>query len=587
VVSGHSPDTQAFMAALSVIGWTPGAAVSAIPLSLSENLALEPSTYWMGTSLLVPTNKFQPSVSATAYMGNSSAYTHRMDQNAAKYFDPYVFRASVAPVIEDYWLTGMATSTLVMCQRALERTRQWTPAMNVTSPAFDALRWQMIHLGTCALQPAKDCALDTDCNSTVPHDHCKPFSSFWGPYSNPHGINVLKPADVVQIIDCVPGEQGVTNTGKCLAFLTGAQKTANLVYPSPWAWTIVYAPYAYPSYFLSVVLVMAVCTIVALLCVLALVLKWRDRNILRASSVSMLSLILNGALGMTISAILFAIVPTDTVCHVRIWLLPLSFMVMFGPLFIKTFRIASIFTRTKLEVVRIRDSTLMLWLMGMLCAELLILIVCESVSTTQLMTANLILKPPNQGYFSVKYCSTDSYAVIATLVYYGTTVLAGAILAWRVRNVDRLFNESEHIMYCIVFLMVYCIVLLPVQFSIESQIEAVAWLRAAGILVGVWICIGVLFIPKLVPLAVNNVTVHTLQSLSSGGSGDADGSGNGHKRLSNGQQHHHTLSVPGAVKVVQISDIAPQPESGMRDNLSKKGSGGVQVKTFVTWKAAA
>jgi len=69
-------------------------------------------------------------------------------------------------------------------------------------------------------------------------------------------------------------------------------------------------------------------------------------------------------------------------------------------------------------------------------------------------------------------------------------------MSWKTAGVPSKFNESNHILATISFVFGYGIIMVPVQFMVGDSPMAVATLRSIGILFGVWVILGTMFLPK-------------------------------------------------------------------------------------------
>jgi ABC-type phosphate transport system substrate-binding protein len=173
---------------------------------------------------------------------------------------------------------------------------------------------------------------------------------------------------------------------------------------------------------------------------------YRHRTVLRSSSVPFLGLILFGLTLLAISMPLWSAPAVDDAhCGAFMWLASLGFSLVFVPFFAKTWRIYLIFSRNKLQVVKISNRKLMAFVGAVFVAELILMLAWSQVSPLKPVT---YYRNISGVIHQATHCSVEGEGmvfVILEAVYKGALLLLGSLLAFRTRKVSSSFNESSSI----------------------------------------------------------------------------------------------------------------------------------------------
>jgi hypothetical protein len=87
--------------------------------------------------------------------------------------------------------------------------------------------------------------------------------------------------------------------------------------------------------------------------------------------------------------------------------------------------------------------------------------------------------------------------LIPLMCYFAALWFSMLIVAWRVKDVPEGFNESSNLFTILAFVCIYSLEVLPIQFLVQSQLEAVMILRSVGLYIGSIFTVAVLIVPKL------------------------------------------------------------------------------------------
>jgi len=181
------------------------------------------------------------------------------------------------------------------------------------------------------------------------------------------------------------------------------------------------------------------------------------------------------------------------------WVGHISFFVVFGCLFVKTFRVSQIFMdRKALKVVAITDIMLFKLVFICLFSVLLYLTVWTIVSRSTPIYVPDATDPTLQ-YLNCKNSSSGVW--IWQIVILGVEALwlfIGVGLAYKTRKVSLLrFNESTHIALAIYNLLFLSVVIIPIIYIVDVPDPNVIFvLLSVALLLGVSGILVLLFMPK-------------------------------------------------------------------------------------------
>lgn len=242
---------------------------------------------------------------------------------------------------------------------------------------------------------------------------------------------------------------------------------------------------------------LAICSI-GLFCALF---YFRKRPILRMSSPVFCYLICLGGLFSAILIVLLSGRPTDGICIARNWIGSIAFLLLFGPLFAKSHRIARLFNNKKLRKQTIKNKSLfaVIGILGaMQCAILLI----WSLADSPKMVLRQDEFSPHRRYVE---CDSENYSTYSTidLAFKSLLTLWGSYLAWITRAVSTGFNESKEIGVSTYNIFLMGIIIIPLLFGVDLTYDIRLILQLSAISICVLVCLLVLFIPKLLVVDKN------------------------------------------------------------------------------------
>lgn len=200
------------------------------------------------------------------------------------------------------------------------------------------------------------------------------------------------------------------------------------------------------SYIFAILGSLFACSLLVLLAI------FRNHSTILASSVPFcFNIVFGYALSVIAVAVMqFEYPPSDGGCKSAIIIGHISFTIIFGSLFLKTYRIYKIFNQSRvLQVVKINNTHLSMILLGFIAVLCTILGLClrfEKLTPDAVIVDDL----------SYIECATENsmwiWAIIAAELVF---IIYGTYLAVKVANVPMEFNESRYIAICIYQLVAF------------------------------------------------------------------------------------------------------------------------------------
>ena len=179
-------------------------------------------------------------------------------------------------------------------------------------------------------------------------------------------------------------------------------------------------------------------------------------------------------------------------------------------------------------VKRISRSRLAATVAAMLGVQLLLLAVLSGVPLT-----TPVLSPgsgASAGYDVWRCSSTSLHALAAAhspagitdasfsiwlgvqLGYVGLGMLLLCWLAFSVRNVPQAFNESSHLLNCAFLLLLFLVLIVPLQFLIDDDVNALILIRGVGQCFACFALLAALFAPKMYFILVGRANDKSMQN---------------------------------------------------------------------------
>jgi hypothetical protein len=229
-----------------------------------------------------------------------------------------------------------------------------------------------------------------------------------------------------------------------------------------------------------------------------LVLSYRHKVVIRSSSVPFLCVILVG-MGLLLAAMIpWAVVPTEASCSSFLWLVNLGFMLLFCPLFAKTWRVYRIFSGAHLKVVKISNVKLLLLTSAVVALDIILIGVWQGVSPLVPVQYDRMTGSAQHVFTHCSVKSSGAGLIFAALVGVekSALLLFGAIMAFSTRNVKGTFNESAAISWTIYNTLMSALIgvaIIVFVSAVEDALVLLVLILLTWIVLSAW---GLIFGPK-------------------------------------------------------------------------------------------
>jgi hypothetical protein len=247
---------------------------------------------------------------------------------------------------------------------------------------------------------------------------------------------------------------------------------------------------------------------------------FRNHRVLTAASPLFLGTILFGSLLLYSTVYAWVLNASTVACYLRFWLLGVGFVVMFGALFAKTYRIMRIFTTTDLRVFKITNLQLILVLLILVGVEVVLLAIWSATSRP---VRTLSVTDPIRPSKDVWVCSTgkSGKVMLGILVAYKLCiVLFGIYMSIRIWKIPlKQFNESRAIAFSMYNMLCFGILAFGLQVGGAISDPAMYIVRSVCLILSTFFTLAAIFGPKVVAV----ITGHTGYSSKSNSGGTTNG----------------------------------------------------------------
>lgn len=239
---------------------------------------------------------------------------------------------------------------------------------------------------------------------------------------------------------------------------------------------------------------MSIIGLLGIVALLTIVAVYRNHPVMRSASWWFILTSLSGVGLMLIGLVFWVSKATTANCNGFSWCTNLGFMLTFGPLFAKTWRIYRIFGGKKLNVIKISNRKLSTMVVFLISVEILILAIWQAVGPLQPMTTIQTTGSPvsQHQYTQCGTTSDGSRFLIVIGVTKGALLLYGALLAFSTRRVTDHFNESQSIAWAIY----------NVVFSVGITIPIIVFVGAIGDVIVLLVLFLILWISYFTALII-------------------------------------------------------------------------------------
>lgn len=236
--------------------------------------------------------------------------------------------------------------------------------------------------------------------------------------------------------------------------------------------------------------------IIALVTLLLIVFK--DQKNIVAASLPFCLIICAGAAVFISSIFLSVGEPKTAMCNARVWLMGSGFVLMLSSFVIKVRRIDLIFNNRILSALKLTNDTLFLQVFWAILIELILLALFTALAEFKVEHWDDEL---NAKLFHTG-CRMGNQSVGAALVgllfaFKGLILVLALLLAYRTRNVNSAYNESNHLALSVYNLSFIAVIVVPIVAFMDLRPNNALIVGDVGVLVAVTLSFLLLFVPKL------------------------------------------------------------------------------------------
>ena len=226
-----------------------------------------------------------------------------------------------------------------------------------------------------------------------------------------------------------------------------------------------------------------------------------QHSVYRSSSPVFVYISLLGVLALFVDMQLLTVSsPSDAECSALNWVTQLGYTLLFGPLFLKAYRIYRIFGKRRLKVVKLSNARLLSWLAALLVCDVVYLGVWQSVAPVVAVTT-LQLETDQRMHSYVQcsfgYSSASYDFFIASAVLKAAWLLVGVLLAFSTKSASGTFNESKAIAMAIYNAVFAIGVIAPLIKLIDAIGDTLVILLLFGLVWIAFFTLAILTVPKL------------------------------------------------------------------------------------------
>ena len=248
--------------------------------------------------------------------------------------------------------------------------------------------------------------------------------------------------------------------------------------------------------------VIFMCVFGSITCAIILHLSYRYRHeqVLKRSQLVFIYIFLIGAILMNLTVLCMYGRNSDTNCMLRVWAVNLSSTIMFAPLIMKLHRVDVLYRTLQKggRRKRISDFTVGLQVLGLVCVDLIILIVWTSLERPRQIS--IALTYPNIYAPVVQYiCSTSiDQTCEKVMVAWKAALLAfGIMKAIQTWSVPEEISEAKYFAIAIYNIAVVGSFTYFLSVFGNVDVEVVVILRSVGLFISATVSATVIMIPKL------------------------------------------------------------------------------------------
>eukprot|EP00008_Paramoeba_atlantica_P006622 CAMPEP_0201478382 /NCGR_PEP_ID=MMETSP0151_2-20130828/3237_1 /ASSEMBLY_ACC=CAM_ASM_000257 /TAXON_ID=200890 /ORGANISM="Paramoeba atlantica, Strain 621/1 / CCAP 1560/9" /LENGTH=1127 /DNA_ID=CAMNT_0047859443 /DNA_START=128 /DNA_END=3511 /DNA_ORIENTATION=+ len=200
--------------------------------------------------------------------------------------------------------------------------------------------------------------------------------------------------------------------------------------------------------------------------------------------------------------------PSEASCTAYPWLLGIGFMLLFGCLFAKTYRLWRLFTSRSLKATVI-DNAFLIRIVLLFCAPMIIFLICWTAIEGFEVVHERTEHDEDQVH-DICRSETVWWAVFVGMIGFVLTI--GCLLTFLVRNLPPEFNDSEAIGFSMYNAFLMLAVGAAIGWGLEDHVAAVVSIQGFTVIFMVYFTVFVLFMPVLWAIYVTHAEPKTFKS---------------------------------------------------------------------------
>jgi len=210
--------------------------------------------------------------------------------------------------------------------------------------------------------------------------------------------------------------------------------------------------------------------------------------------------------------------PSEASCFAYPWLLGIGFMMMFGCLFAKTWRLWRLFSSKSLKAQVISNMFVLQVVMIFVIPMVVFLIIWSAVDGFEVVRESV---PDRTPPMKREVCHTEDgwWPIFTGMI--GFVLIVGCVLTFLIRNLPPEFNDAEPIGFSMYNGILMFAAGVGIGWGLNDKINAVIAAQGFTVLFLVWFTLILLFVPTLWRIYVTKKEPQTFQSsmaMRSGGS---------------------------------------------------------------------
>ena len=227
----------------------------------------------------------------------------------------------------------------------------------------------------------------------------------------------------------------------------------------------------------------------------AFVYRYRNHPLLLSSSPFFGQVIIGGSWFLYVAIAIMRWKSVEAVCSIIPTFLCIAYTLVIGTLFAKTWRLNRIFKGASLKSVRVSAWDVVLFISVLFTIDFIIIAawllidrpvpVWETDSTNSLQLITVCYSQHWNVWYSL------------LIVPKALEVFYGMYLAYNVRHINANFNESRYIGLAIVHLIVFAVIVIPLDRALQNQLTVHYLLVTLMLCLGVFVTLSLIFIPKV------------------------------------------------------------------------------------------